>query len=331
LNHYRDFKPTSESLEFEIPGYSTMTFEIALNKRSSNQSSPILNNNLKPIEISNSEFSLPDEDMGRCEILVIGYPMAPGLRINGNDQTPIRLTQGAINQFASYARAGMESKSARMWSMASYDLSIHRGKSVRFEVDSVAFEEGTYEAWLLIEHSVKDSADIAPATPSPLPWPILNNFRRVTYPLVSERNISPITQRELTRDELDSIKQAKLVIEAFGVQEGEFGNKQVLLNDEVIGNLPAGGDSWQRLVIDLPARKIGTLNPKNHVTVQHNGKPDKFKFRGARLIVQLADGQQISSSVQNDPQTSYGDWPYAEGQIFPSSTSHPILLEFRAQ
>lgn len=339
FSHYRDFASTSKVLEFEIPGYSTMTFEIALNEVHSSQPPTVRHENTTPIKIANGEFSLPDEEMGRCEILVIGYPVAPGLRINGKDQTPIRSTQGAVNQFASYARAGMESQSARMWTMASYDLSNYRGKEVQFDIDTVAFEEGTYEAWLLVEHGsneideheVKNSANNRTATTNPLPWAILDGFRRVTYPLISERKVSPIAQRELTDDELETIRQAKLVIEAFGVQEGEFGKKQVLLNDEAIGNLPAGGDSWQRLIIDLPASKIATLHPHNVVTVQHNGKADKFKFRGARLIVQLADGQQISTSVQDDTQTSYADWSYAEGKTFPGSTSHPILIKFRAK
>jgi hypothetical protein len=58
---------------------------------------------------------------------------------------------------------------------------------------------------------------------------------------------------------------------------------------------------------------------------------DKFKFRRARLRVQLVDGSWVESLAQTQEQTTDKDWAYFSGEAFPQPlVSKVVPLDFRA-
>ena len=123
-------------------------------------------------------------------------------------------------------------------------------------------------------------------------------------------------------------KSATLTIEAFGVNGGQFGVKEVWLNGAKIGTLSEGGDEWKRAKIEVPTAQIQV---SNRLEIRCKDTGDKFKFRRALLTVQLANGDLARSSAQEKPQTSYADWAFFEGAAFPApENSAPVPLDFKA-
>lgn len=136
-----------------------------------------------------ASFTLPDEPMPRCELLVIGYDKLPVVNIGGAAATPVRASEGVINHFASYARSGMPSNKARMWRMASFNLAGLRGKSteVEFTMDPTnTAPHGSFEAWLLLERPVPQSSAAVSAAMAQFPWPICQSSRRQTVRVLLE-------------------------------------------------------------------------------------------------------------------------------------------------
>lgn len=310
---------SGSEMTFTLPGYATMAFEIEPGRP---QKAVIVSSPPEvKIQKTGAEFTLPNEAMPRCDLLVIGYHALPEVKINGALAQPYRNSTGKINDFASYARSGMPSDKARPWRLAAYDLKNLRGQKI--SVQFAAPDETSVESWLLLERTVKNN----PAKENP--WPLAQNTRRQTVPILPETRLgTSVTQRALSADELKSIKSAALAIEVFGVNGGQFGDKEIWLNDTKIGVLPVGGDTWQRAKIEVPA---GAVKLENHLEIRCKDSGDKFKFRGAVLTVQLPEGDLVKTTGQTVPQTSYADWAFFEGIAFPlPEKSAPVMLRFLA-
>ncbi len=319
---YDDNWPTTfrsgEAMNFELPGYATMAFKIEPGKAQKVVAIPAAPK--MQWQGGKIEFTLPDEAMPRCDLLVIGYAALPEVKINDLAAKPYHESVGKINDFAGYARSGMPSDKARPWRMAAYDLKALRGQ--KLAVQFARQEKTNVESWLLLERNIKSR------TKKENSWPLAQNSRRQTVQLLPETRFgSAVLQRALTENELKNLKSATLNIEVFGVNGGEFGDKEIWLNDAKIGVLPTGGDAWQRGKIEVP---VGTVKAANRLEIRCQDKGDKFKFRGAFLVVQLANGGLVKTISQAAPQTSYADWAYFEGAAFPKpENSAPVALDFK--
>lgn len=192
---YRDAWPATfrsgAKIEIEIPGYSTMAFELEPGKATGKMlplAAPAIDVKTDTAA-RHASFVLPDEAMRRCDLLLIGYPVLPTVKIGESVAVASRSSAGAINHFAGYARSGMPSAKARMWHMASFDLTTLRGRQtdIEFIFDAAnATQTGTFEAWLLMERPVEQTHRANSGSVQDLPWPISDGFRRQTIRVVAE-------------------------------------------------------------------------------------------------------------------------------------------------
>ena len=183
LYPYRDEGPAvapGAPLEVTIPGYATMVLEIAPGEGRAPVAPPAAPGVHRQAE--RLMLEVPDEEMARCELLIIGYPTRPDVRLAGAPAAPGRSASAEPNRFARYARAGMVRETARPWSIASYDLQGFRGRRVEVAFDGG--EAGTFEAWWLLDRR----AARMPAEDAAMdaPWAIMDGFRRQTLELRPE-------------------------------------------------------------------------------------------------------------------------------------------------
>lgn len=166
-------------MAIEIPGYATMAFEISEGKAGKPAAGSLPE--IKDITKTDSSItmSLPADAGTRCDLLVIAYDSLPGMEINGQPLIPSRTSKSAINAFAGYAIAGMPSKTARSWKMATYDLSAMAGKNITISFDPAA--ASAMEIHLLMERKVMQKP--YPAALVNTPWAITPDTRRQTIQL----------------------------------------------------------------------------------------------------------------------------------------------------
>jgi hypothetical protein len=225
---------------------------------------------------------IPADLAGRGDLLVIGYPELPEVRIDGEVVAPLRSSKSALNNFASYAVAGMKSTKVREWRMASFDLSAKTGKKVRVELAG-GERELRAEAWLLAERKAVDEAFEMPD----LPWAISAGSRRETVCLVPERPLrpTPVPTRALTADDLRGLRKAWLTIEHFGVSAGH-GTKRLFLNGKELAVLPDGPDEWRKARIEVP---VGSGGEHARAAARFQGRQVQVPRRG---VAGRAGGRQ---------------------------------------
>jgi hypothetical protein len=315
------------AMEIEIPGYETLAIEFAPGTSTAKpQALPVVVHTLTAGDAkAAATVEVPADLAGRGDLLVIGYPELPEVRIDGELVAPLRTSKAALNHFAGYAVAGMKSTKVREWRMASFDLSAKAGKKVSVELAG-GERETRAEAWLLAERKAVDEV----FETRDLPWAISAGSRRETVCLVPERPLrpTPVPVRTLSADERRGLRKAWLTIEHFGVSAGH-GTKRLFLNGKELAVLPDGPDEWRKARIEVP---VGAIQAANTLELRHDSKDDKFKFRGAELRVELADGSVVRSTAQSAAQTSFGDWVHLEGELFPAKdAAKPVALDFRAE
>lgn len=171
--HFISGKP----MEIELPGYATMAFEINPGKAPMAIPQPI---GLPKITKTDTTIAvdLPADCASRCDVLVIAYDSIPVIKVNNILVHSSRSSHSAINQFASYAIAGMPSKTAKPWKMASFDLKQMAGKKVT--ISYPADTPASTEIHLLMERTVQARQLQAQKI---VPWAITNNSRRQTIQL----------------------------------------------------------------------------------------------------------------------------------------------------
>lgn len=319
---------SGKDIHIEVPGYATLAVEFEPGSATEKPKT------LPPIEVkadaNDTKFTVPADVAGRAEILVIGYPDLPEVKIDGVAATPQLTSKARLNPFPGYARAGMPSTSARAWTMASFDIKSSAGKELRLSFAGDMDNEGTAEAWLLVERKTDDTF----MSEDEVPWPIDAGLRRQTVRLIAERSVSgpPVAQRALSDAELGGIRAAKLSLGLFGVNPRNAGEKSVWLNGRKLAELPVVGDEWQTRSIPLDAETIRGLKANNIMEIHRSTGEDKFKFRGAKLMVQLADGTWVVSTSEKDVQTTDANWAHFEGSAFPKNdASAPVTLRFVAR
>lgn len=153
---YRDAWPvkfiSGKNIEIELPGYATMAFE--LGKGNPGIAAP----KKQPLEflgrtegyLSSTNFTVPEDVEGRCDLIVIGWPDAPQIKINDKMISPLRSSKAKLNSFANYAKSGMALDGVKTWTMYTYDLLPYKGKAISIEYDKTS----GFEAHILAEQKV---------------------------------------------------------------------------------------------------------------------------------------------------------------------------------
>jgi hypothetical protein len=181
--------------EVAVPGYATMVLEIERGKGGA-PSRPLPPPGVER-RADGVTVDVPDEAMARNELIVIGYSKLPEVTVAGKVAAPQRSGTGEPNHFASYARAGMDSGTARPWRMASYDLTALRGQRVEIRFGDVP-ESGSFEAFWLLDRPVgasvggdRGKGTSVEAGRTVDPWAIADGYRRQTIELRAERGSVP--------------------------------------------------------------------------------------------------------------------------------------------
>lgn len=165
---------SGKNIEIELPGYSTMAFELEKGK------AELTKIDLTPIQFVKNivesnvvlKVKVPVNVKGRCDLLLIGLPNAPTLTINEENAMPARSSSVTkLNNFASYAISGMKSDKAKKWSMQTYDLLPYAGKEITIKFDKTA----GFEAYILAEQLVKTTKAIEG---NDVLWALTNDTRR---------------------------------------------------------------------------------------------------------------------------------------------------------
>ena len=310
----QDFSLTlnaEQSFEITIPGYETIALEIAPGMASP-LPEPITHVNVSPENPKSmaDAFEILPAVNGRRELVVIGRPELPNLKINGQILTPSRQSRGKINQFPGYARDGMPSKKANAWAMAGYDLS--QLTTSQFKLELSGGENSTLvEAWVITENNVATTTRANEL--SPLTFTGVNRQTTRVMPLT---NWTPVPAPKISFNTalLSEIQTADLSIEVFGINAG-YGEKTLYLNQQKIAVLPTGGDQWKAFHVNLNAEQIKALKLQNDIEVQAPVNEDKFKVGKISLKLTLKDGR-MSTVKSPEIFTSHSDWAYFEGKVF---------------
>jgi hypothetical protein len=314
------------SLEIEVPGYETVALEMnpgTVQENTVRQETHAVA--IKNQSAQSVSFSFEPKIGQRHELVVIGYPDLPTIKINGLTLKETRQTKSKINQFPSYARDGMPSKKARAWSIAGYDLSTFSNTEFKMELSGT--ENSTRaEAWLITDNTLPKEE--TSNSPSPLTFA---SVRRQTACLFPEATIAPVVipKIPLSPADLSQIQSAEINLEVFGINAG-YGDKTLFLNHHSIATLPTGGDQWKPVHLSLNAAQISQLQLHNEIEIQAPANEDKFKVGKVSIKVTLKDGRmtQIKTS---DIFTSHTDWSYFEGKVFQLDSTQktrisPVLL-----
>ena len=123
-------------------------------------------------------------------------------------------------------------------------------------------------------------------------------------------------------DGLERIQSAKLLLDVFGVDGGDYAHKPVTLNGVDLGDLPQGsGDQWTAgKVMPIPVEAIKALRQHNEISID-NKVGDAFKVRNLRLELRMRGGGTVASTTDAGVYTGGAGWSYAEGKQFPSGQS----------
>lgn len=181
---YRDSYPSSfiagKNMEIEIPGYSTMAFEIESGELVSAkvQDQPVLN--YKTTKESDATvktiLTVPANVKGRCDLFLISSTDLPKVFINGAEVKASRSTKALLNNFAGYAVSGMPSTKASAWKMCAIDLLPYAGKEITITYSKV----DKFESHILYEQLVETKNYIE--TKGEL-LPVANDTRRHVFKL----------------------------------------------------------------------------------------------------------------------------------------------------
>ena len=319
---------SGEPLKITVPGYATLAFEFDPGQATPGNLATARDPIPVKSEKSDATFTVPSAIAGRSEVLVIGYPVLPEVRINGETVPPLRTSKSRLNAYPAYAGAGMPSFKARNWAMASYDVKALSGKEVKVSLTgATADRETTAEAWLLVEQKGSDTS----IPENEVPWAIDAGLRRETVRLIAETSISmpPAKRRSLSATGLSQLRAATLSLDLFGVNGKAAGEKTLWLNGHKLTELPSGEDDWTAASFNLDEKALHSLTAINTLEVRRSTGEDKFKFRKALLRVQLADGTWVISSQQSETQTTDVGWAFFEGSAFPApEKSAAVELEF---
>ena len=221
------------------------------------------------------------------------------------------------------------------WAMYRVDLSACAGRIVVEAVLPIGDAPfgGTglaAEAWVLAEATLGDaSAPGKTVTRRWLPRPLHPDRVRTTLQAMPRAPIPAGPAAGISDEDLAKITAAKLRLDLFDVNGGEYADKWIEVNGVRVGRIPAHrGDvsRWQEVLIDLPAEAVRATRRENRLVLTNSVPPDSFKFRGAALAVRRPDGRWVSTPLSQQVYSSAGQWLHAEGDLFEGARSPEIRL-----
>ncbi len=171
-------------MEIELPGYATMAFSFQKGKPKAATKMPeaiIFTSATGQTTGIQSVVSVPSDVKERCDLLLIGYPEVPVVKIDGVMVLAKRSSKAKLNNFARYAKAGMISDKARDWTMQSIDLTPYKGRKITISYD----KKGGFESHILAERQVKPVS--LQVSGKNLLWPVTNDTRRETIRLYGSK------------------------------------------------------------------------------------------------------------------------------------------------
>jgi hypothetical protein len=167
-------------IEIELPGYATMAFSFQKGKAKASirMPEPIRYDNLN-VQDGKAQMvvTVPADVKERCDLLLIGYPEVPQVKIDGRIAVIRRSSRASLNNFAGYAKAGMISEKARDWTMQAIDLMPYRGRRISISYDKTS----GFESHILAERQIQST--ITRIRGKHMLWPITNDTRRQTVRL----------------------------------------------------------------------------------------------------------------------------------------------------
>ncbi|MCX7847449.1 MAG: hypothetical protein N2595_05435, partial [bacterium] len=198
-------------------------------------------------------------------------------------------------------------------------------RNVHAPVSNVLAEAYVISEAVLIPHRLRIEHDrVRPRALVDRPLPVLQDrirtARSVTRGVIQlgqprdEGGMGLVTTGDLAR-----AVGAVLVFEGFDVNGGQYSNKCVYVNGELIGLLPenpAPISSWHAQRMELPAAARAKLKLDNVISiVDRTG--DMYKLRGLQLVVALEGGREVRSEEDGLVYSTSMHWAHGEGQLLP--------------
>ncbi|WP_183576523.1 hypothetical protein HDF18_21540 [Mucilaginibacter sp. X5P1] len=179
---YQDEYPATftsgKNIEINIPGYATIALEFEKGKslKTIEVVPQLTFSTVKKADVLITSLTVPKNVKNRCDLMVIGRPDAPVIKISGRTVFATRSAKAKLNNFAGYAKSGMPSDKATPWIMFNFDLLPYAGQRITIEYNKTT----GFESYMLAEQIVnvpkaKSGNDIL--------WAITNDTRRKTIRL----------------------------------------------------------------------------------------------------------------------------------------------------
>lgn len=147
---------SGKDIKIELPGYSTMAIEFETGSLGKVRK-PLSEIQFETVKAMNNStqtmLTVPKDVKGRCDLLLIGHPTVPVIKINGEAPKGTRSSKAKINNFAGYAKWGMASKTASAWTMFTFDLLPYAGKSITISYD----KDSGFESFILAEREISSA------------------------------------------------------------------------------------------------------------------------------------------------------------------------------
>ena len=225
--------------------------------------------------------------------------------------------------------------SGQGWQMQVFDLA-HLPRQFRATLEfakpgaeAFSVRPGTVKAWLVFEVAAQKTRLVSP--PADLPWAIADGWRRTAVKLLDGKIEPSVEMLHVSDEELAAAAEAKLRVEIFGVNAGQYAEKYIYLNGTKLGQVPFNNqsflDQWEERVIDLPPEHVKALR-RDNVLVFTNETGDCYKVRALALAVRLPDGRWVQSEEDANVYCSVGEWLWTEGTVFEGGRSPEIHLRF---
>ena len=133
-------------------------------------------------------------------------------------------------------------------------------------------------------------------------------------------------QRAVTAADLRGVSAARLRLEVFGSDGGQYAAKWLELNGHRLGQVPTNGaDTWSTAVVELTAEQLAWVQPRNELRIVREAA-DAFKLRGAALAMRLANGDWVATPADATV-WSTPDWAFSEGRPF-TGEAGPLVMAF---
>ncbi|MBI5830775.1 MAG: hypothetical protein HZB16_00505, partial [Armatimonadetes bacterium] len=139
----------------------------------------------------------------------------------------------------------------------------------------------------------------------------------------------PVT-RAVTQADLVGLREARLKLDIFGSDSGQYDNKWLELNGQRVAKVPTNNaDSWSSGVVALKPEQLAWVTQRNELRIV-SAAADAWKLRGATLAVRLAGGDWVRTPA--DPTVwSSPNWAFSEGKPFTGEqggVAGPMALDF---